>query len=481
MANEYFDQVRGPGGTRPVRDAESYALATQNAEDIAALKTRATNLETAIENINSTGTWFGCRWPLDSSNSEGTPIGNLSRLQNMQEIFKIGGYMVKNDHTRKKLKKTDHRYYEDDSAVDFSGADGHYQWGWGVGLWYATWEDAEYEYEVFDDKPIPNVPCVYIPVGSRSCAGFAQLDRTNNVLCSYMKKTAQFRGGNNTSSWDSNYKSLLGKPVTNIAVGTLATYARANGSLWFTTERVMIFITGALIRVYFHNKNIQAARNTMLTIDGLPQGGLGDGADIPSDWSGDRAYNPWIDLDAGIELGDYTGTFSVDIPASSGNVTITGIPCFMGLKNFYRYLWTMTEDELLICQSDKSQAYYCEETIDGSAFDMSGAGSHLLLGRTPVYSSAAYSSIKKISRECLSGYPTEVSGTSSTYFADGYYNPAATSGVRGAIRLGSAFSGADAGSVYLSGDLAPSGAVAGGGAVLCEFTQAFSTRLAIQS
>lgn len=480
MANDYFDEVNGPAGRRPVRDSVSYAMATQNAQNISTLQSKVSALEAAHAYLNSSDTWFGCRWPLGSSNSEGTPIGNLFRLKHMQEIFKIGGYMVKNDHSRKKLHKTDHRIYEDGSAVDFTGADGHYQWGWGVGLWYGAWEDESYEYEAFDDRPIPGVPCVYIPVGSRSCAGFAQLDRTNNVLCSYINKTAQFRGGNNTN-WDDNYKSLLGKPVTNIAVGTLATYARANGTRWFTSERVMIYITGALARVYFHNKHIQAARNTQLTSDGLPQGGLGAGADYPSDWSGARRYNPYVDLDAGIERGDFTGVFSVKIPGSDGEVTINNIPSFMGLKNFYKYLWTMTEDELLICQADKSQAYYCEETIDGSAFDMSGAGSHLLLGKTPVHSSGSWSPIKKISKEYLSGYPTEDGGSYDTYFADGYYNPAATSGVRGAIRLGDAYYGDFAGSVSLNGSYAPSVANANGGAVLCEFTQAFSTKLAIQA
>ena len=89
--------------------------------------------------------------------------------------------MVKNNHSRRKLNKSDHRYYDDGSPVDFTGADGHYQWGWGVGIYYASWSDANYEYEAFDDRPIPGVPCVYIPVGSRSCAGYAQLDRTWNL------------------------------------------------------------------------------------------------------------------------------------------------------------------------------------------------------------------------------------------------------------------------------------------------------------
>lgn len=482
MREGYITDITTSHGNKPICDEESFALGTQANQRAAVLEGKVSALEAAHAYMNSSDTWFGCRWPKGNSNTEGTPVGNLFRLKYMQDIFKIGGYMVKNDHSRRKLHKTDHRIYENGEAVDFTGADGHYQWGWGVGLYYAAWEDEDYEYEAFDDRPIPGVPCVYIPVGSRSCAGFAQLDRTNNILCSYINKTAQFRGGNN-SNWDETYRSLLGKPATNIGMPTFATYARANGNMWFTSERVMLFITGALARVFFHNRNIQAAYNPLLTADGLHQGGLGQGESFSdgSQWNANNSYNPFIDLDCGIERGDFTGLLSTTIKdAEDNDINITGIPCFMGLKNFYKYLWTMTEDEILINQADKSQALYVEEMIDGSAFDISGAGTHLLVGKTPIPASAGWSYIKKISMEYLTGMPVESGGTASTFYADGYYNPKGEAGtVRGCGRLGDASDGGYAGSCYLSGLYAPSTAAARGGAVLCEFVLPFSTKLAV--
>ena len=481
MRQGYITDVTTPSGNKPICDEESYALSVNNAQRCTSLEARMTNVEDLYKYLNSSNTWFGCKWPVGNGNSAGTPVGNLLRLAHMQQIFKIGGYMVKNDHSRKKLNPADHRHYEDGGAVKFDGTDGHYQWGWGVGIYYAAWSDAEYDYEACDDRPIPGVPCVYIPVGSRSCAGYAQLDRTNNKLMSTLNKTAQFRGGNN-SNWDETYRSLLGKPVTNIGMPTLRNYARANGDMWFTSERVMLFITGALARIYFHNRNIQAGYNPNLTSDGLHQGGLGQGATYPSNWGSDWGYNPYIDLDCGIEKGDFTGLLSATIKDPEGNnVAVTGIPCFMGLKNFYKYLWTITEDELLVCQEDGSQALYVENLIDGSLFDISGAGTHLLIGKTPVYSSANWSYIKKISFDHLSGMPIEVGGSGSTFYADGYYNPNVheAGALRGAFRLGVAYSGDLAGSLCLAGSDAPSGASAHGGAVLCEFTEAFSTNLAV--
>lgn len=481
MRNGYITDITTPQGNKPICDEESYALATNNAQRCTSLEARMTNVEDLYKYLNSSNTWFGCKWPVGNGNSAGTPVGNLLRLAHMQQIFKIGGYMVKNDHSRKKLHPADHRHYEDGGAVKFDGTDGHYQWGWGVGIYYAAWSDAEYDYEAFDDRPIPGVPCVYIPVGSRSCAGYAQLDRTNNKLMSTLNKTAQFRGGNN-SNWDETYRSLLGKPVTNIGMPTLRNYARENGDMWFTSERVMLFITGALARVYFHNRNIQAAYNANLDNNGLHQGGLGQGATYPSNWTSDWGYNPYLDLDLGIEKGDFTGIFSATIKDPEGaNVSITGIPCFMGLKNFYKYLWTITEDELLVCQEDGSQALYVENMIDGSLFDISGAGTHLLIGKTPVYSSANWSYIKKISFDHLSGMPIEVGGSGSTFYADGYYNPNVheAGALRGAVRLGYADLGDLAGSLFLRGYAAPSNADALDGAVLCEFAEAFTTNLTV--
>lgn len=481
MTEGYVTEVQVPGATKPIRDEISYAKAVTLEGKMSTAEGKITTLEDLYKYLNTSNTWFGCKWPVGNSNSEGTPVGNLLRLAHMQQIFKIGGYMVKNDHSRKKLHPADHRHYEDGGDVDFTGGDGHYQWGWGVGIYYASWNDGSYDYEAFDDRPVPGVPCVYIPVGSRSCAGYAQLDRTNNKLVSYINKTAQYRGGNN-SNWDGTYRSLLGKPVTNIGMPTLRGYARENGNLWFTSERVMLYITGALARVYFHNRNIQAAYNATLTSDGLHQGGLGQGASYPSNWSTDWGYNPYIDLDCGIEKGDFTGLLSTTIKDPEGaDVSVTGIPCFMGLKNFYKYLWTMTEDELLVCQADGSQAFYVEENIDGSLFDISGAGTHLLIGKTPVHASAFWSYIKKISTDYLSSMPVEDGGSASTFFADGYYNPNVTEAgaVRGAIRLGHANYGDNAGALYLNGSDAPTYAGAHGGAVLCEFTEAFSTKLTV--
>lgn len=120
----------------------------------------------------------------------------------------------------------------------------------------------------------------------------------------------------------------------------------------------------------------------------------------------------------------------------------------------------MEEDVLLNCNADKSQSVYVKHNIDGSNFDMTSIGDKVLMGRTPVCETADWYSISKLNLDGLVMYPLEVGATSTTGWADSYYNPALTSGLRGAACLGYASYGGYAGSAYLSGSNAPSGASA---------------------
>ena len=73
-------------------------------------------------------------------------------------------------------------------------------------------------------------------------------------------------------------------------------------------------------------------------------------------------------------------------------------------------------------------------------------------------------------------FPLQVGASSTTGYGDGYYNPAVTSGLRGAYRFGGANYGDSAGSVCLNGVDAPTVASAGYGVVLCELREPMSTK-----
>ncbi len=428
----------------------------------------------SVGKVNSTQ-WAGCRWRKDSATTVGEPCGSIAKIERLADLLGLGGYLVQNDHSRRKLSASTHNLFANGAAASLDGTMGHYQWGWGVTLYYSTWEDETYVYEAIDIKPIPGHLNYVIPPGSRSCAGYATLDRVNGNLVSYVSYTAQYRGGNNDATLDSLFNSQLCKPATNVAIASFATAARKNGNMWLANSRVMFFITGAIKRIVFHNRNIQAGFNSTLTANGLHQGGTGQGVGSVTDWQNAWKYYPYINLDEGVERGDFLGTFSANINDNGTTKAIAGIPSFYGLKNDYKYLYCMCEDVLLQNNSDKSQSVFIKHEIDGTTFDLTTVTGKVLMGRTPVYSAKDWKYISKLNLEGLVMFPLEVQGTTTTGYADGYYNPAETSGLRGALCLGSAVDADSAGSACLRGNFAPSVAAAHRAACLCEFAKPFST------
>lgn len=432
----------------------------------------------AVSQVSGSLPWFGRKWAKGNSSPVGTPIGDFDLGQSLAKQLGLGGYLVTDGHQRTKLSPTNHNLLETGGSADLTGGAGHYQWGWNVPFYYQVYEDDNYLNETVSlGGPRPGFWNYYIPVGSRSCAGYAAMDRTNAKLMSVVNSTAQFRGGNNDASLDAAFNSQLCKPATNMNIFDFRTAARKNGTLWFANERVMQYITAALKRIIFGNRNIQAAFNATLDANGLRQGGTGPGIDLPTSWNNSWKYFPYVNLNVGIDQGDFTGILSTTINDNGTQKTIGNIPSFYGLKNDYKYLWCMSENMLLQCNADKSQTLYVSDNIDGSNMNLSSVAGLTQIGKGPVASTANWLSAKEYTLKNLAFFPKEeLGGSPSTFYCDGYYNPAITSGLRGAALLGSASDGGSAGSVFLNGHHAPSGARALWGAFLCEYAEAFTTQ-----
>lgn len=431
-----------------------------------------------VSQISGNLPWFGRKWPKGNSSPVGSPVGDFDLGQVLAKQLGLGGYLVQNDHSRTKLSATNHNLLENGGAADLTGAAGHYQWGWNVPMYYQKYEDDNFVYETISlGGPRKGFWNNYIPIGSRSCAGYATMDRTNTKLVSYVNDTAQYRGGNNDSTLDAAYNSQLCKPATNMAISAFRTAARKNGTLWFANERVMQFVTAMLKRIIFGNRNIQAAFNATLDANGLRQGGTGQGIDMPTNWDGNFHYYPYIRLDVGISDGDKTGLISTTITENGNQKTIDNIPSFYGLKNDYKYLVCMSENMLLQCNADKSQSLFVADMVDGSNMNLESVSGLRMIAKGPVAASAGWQYAKDYVLKNLAFFPSdELGGSSSTYYCDGYYNSAATSGLRGAELLGTAFDGGNAGALCLNGSYAPSSALAGWGAFLCEWAEEFTTQ-----
>lgn len=424
--------------------------------------------------ITSKTAYCGARWKKAEAKTEGEPFGGLTMLANLPSILGLGGYLVKNDHSRRKLDPTSHRRFASGGVAALDGTMGHYQWGWNVPWYYAHWEDDIYECEAVSTAPIAGHWNYKIPVASMSCSGMAALDRTNNILVSFCNRTAQYRGGNNVADNDAKWNTLLGKAVNAANEELLQDYAEKNGDRWGASMFQMVFAIGVLTRIIFHNRNIQATYNAALTADGLRQGGLGTGIDnVSADFDSQYAT---LDLDALADKGDATGVFSVTIDKGDGtNKVIRGIPCFFGLKNWYHNMYAMMHGVIAQATANKTLDVFILRKWTKAAVNTSSTSGFTKVGSIPAADAAGWVWSKRMNLDNMLMFPLEFGGSESTYYADGFYHPAVTSGLRGLAAFALASNGGSAGSGALNANFAPSVSSASYGAFLCEADEDWDT------
>lgn len=425
-------------------------------------------------------TYFGRVWNLQNS----TPvadhyIGNLAFGQQLPEWLGLGCYIVKNDHTRKKLNSNNHYKYEDGGEAKLDGTDGHYQWGWNK-KWYLVVKQTDDELALIIAKgKIPGEVNYAIPVASESATGWAAMDRTTNTLVSYINSDARYRGGNNDATRDEAFNTLLGKPVSNITTQAFLEAARRNGDGWLGSSMRFECAKAILFYVIYGNLNVQSAYNANKDANGLYQGGFGAGPTNAGGWWGESfGYQPVFPMSAGISLGDHCGVFDYPVLDGSGNTlqTMQGT-CFFGLKNgLGGIMWRMMTDELLVCNADKSQTHYIAEKIckvnDAYTYSIGESTTGFKQGgTTPVFETAAWNYITRVLFKGLELLPIAVGGDDTHRFADGYYNPAATSGFRLVLRSGTLVAGGICGPSFVVGSYGVGHAFVYDGSSLCEVAE----------
>ncbi|KAA6315650.1 hypothetical protein EZS27_033924, partial [termite gut metagenome] len=383
------------------------------------------------------------RWNETLSTPVGEAFGNIDFLRDLPAVLGLGAYLVKDDRTRRKLDPTNHYKFADGSLAALNGSMGQYMWCWNK-HYFSWWRDGNYIYEAVSTEPIAQGECYYIPAGGTSAFGAGVMDRTSNLLCSLISDDTRYRGGNNNAAYDGTYRTFLGKAASNITATTFSTYARARGVGWESGWYAARAVQEYLFRVIMGTRHSQAAYNPNKDANGLYQGGLGDGVTILSgtEWSNYNGYYPFIPTSAGIELGDACGEASYNIPASDGASTFktVKIPVFFGLKNMYGHLWQAVRGIIVDAGAEKSLIYVAPSLYNNYNNDnvtgMKAAGE---MARTESY-------IKKLSMHKLNCLPTEVNGSTSTYYADmSYCNHTSSQGLRCRLAGGSANDGDGAG------------------------------------
>lgn len=285
----------------------------------------------------------------------------------------------------------------------------------------------------------------------------ATVDRTTSTikLASVVNTTAAFRGGNNTAGWDETYRSLLGRPATNISLTSFRSYARNRGTAGLNEKGWNCDLYEAQLNTYwlfvieYAQLNCQAAFTAQLTEDGYRQGGLGDGVTTldGTRWNNFNGYNPFVPCGITNSLGNATGVVDYEMPEEYGAALTVHVPSYRGIENPFGHVWSWTDGILVQAQSDADGAkhlFFRAADDNPANFNSSNYNGYVQRGELP--RSDGY--VKKIlCGEYGDNMPQQVGGSSTTYFADYFYQNKPASGValRGVYFGGNAASGAFAG------------------------------------
>ena len=411
------------------------------------------------------------RWKRSLSTPVGEAYGNIDFLRELPSILGLGCYLVSLDRSRRKLDPTNHHRFADGSPAALDGTMGDYLWCWNA-HYYAWWVDSTYYYEAVSLTPIPGRQNYYIPAGGTSALGAGVIDRTTNTLVSVVSNDAKYRGGNNDANKDDKYNTFLGKVATNLPAATFGSYARKKGQGWEAGWYVANAVVGYLYRIIMGTRHAQSAFNPNKDANGLYQGGTGVGVtDAAGWWNTDFGYYPFLPTSAGIELGDAVGVSDYDVIGADGTKKQTmHIPCFFGLKNFYGHIGLIERGALMNKLSDGSADYYVAPSLY-SEFNINSIDGLIKAAKVPANSPAGWKYITEMSMQNLCCAPTVATGTSETYYADGWYNDNATSGLRCPFRRGIAYHGASAGVACLLGSYAVTNAHVDWSSPLCYFAE----------
>lgn len=177
----------------------------------------------------------------------------------------------------------------------------------------------------------------------------ASIERSSGKLCSVVNYNVDYRGGNNTSSWDNTYRSLLGRPVTNINRTTFRSAARKRNTANTSWNCYLYQVHKALFWLYaieYSELNSQAAYNSELTSEGFHQGGLGEGVSnwLSSEWYNLNKYLPFVPCGHTDSLGNNTGIVAFTAYNEDGSELKTSyVPRYRGVENPFGHIFKIAD------------------------------------------------------------------------------------------------------------------------------------------
>lgn len=406
---------------------------------------------------------YGVEWDTASSSPDGVRVGNMQLHRELPVQSKMRRCLLDRDGGVKEY------------------LDNELSWG-GSYLDYAVMtEIPEHWYKLYFNGTKFRMMLSEIPLpGYKHVDKFyistyeARMYRTDNLLCSAAgasklsdPNSINFRGGDNTAEWDDTYRSLLGRPVTNLTRDQFRQAARKRGSGWemytYNAHKILFW----LFAVEYATLDSQKPFNAQKDANGFAQGGLGPGLTQMTDWTNFNNINPLIPCGYTNEFGNGSGEKAYVVKNASGGTHATLMANrYRGIENPFGHIWKYTDGANIQVTTGDAGLSILWTTDDPSNFSDTSYTGYNKKGnicRTNGYAK------KMLLGEDGDIVATEIGGSSSTYWCDYYYTNTSANRMQVVLVGGGADNGSNTGLADVAMKDTPSGAYRHFGSRLCFF------------
>lgn len=408
---------------------------------------------------------YGVEWDTASSSPDGVRVGNMQLHRELPVQSKMRRCLLDRDGGVKEYLDNELSWGE--SYLDYAVMTEIPE------HWYKLYFNGTKFRMMLSEIPLPgykHVDKFYISTYE------ARMYRTDNLLCSAAgaselsdPNSTNFRGGDNTAEWDDTYRSLLGRPVTNLTRDQFRQAARKRGSGWemytYNAHKTLFW----LFAVEYATLDSQKPFNAQKDANGFAQGGLGPGPTQMTDWTNFNNANPLIPCGYTSEFGNGSGEKAYVVKNASGGTHATLMANrYRGIENPFGHIWEYTDGANIQVTTGDAGLSILWTTDDPSNFSDTSYTGYDKKGnicRTNGYAK------KMLLGEDGDIVATEVGGSSSTYWCDYYYTNTSANRMQVARVGGSADDGSYAGLASVYTHYAPSDAYRHLGSRLCFFPE----------
>lgn len=411
---------------------------------------------------------YGVEWDTASSSPDGVRVGNMQLHRELPVQSKIRGVILDNKGGIKSYLNNSNwsnintEYLTESVMTEIPEH------------WYKLYQYGTKFRMMLSAIPLPG----YSHINQFYISSFESgIDRSSSTLissCGVGSTNVNKRGGDNTAEWDSTYRSLLGRPVTNLTRDQFRQAARKRGSGWemytYGAHKTLFW----LFAVEYATLNSQKPFNAQKDANGFSQGGLGNGPTQMTDWTNFNNNNPLIQCGYTNEFGNGSGEKAYVVKnASDGTHATLMANRYRGIENPFGHIWKHTDGANIQVTTGDSGLSILWTTSDPSNF-----------------SDTSYTGYDKKGNVCrINGHvkkmllgedgdiiATEVGGSTSTYWCDNYYTSTSVSRMQLVVVGGRSDDGLNAGLVDVS-TTNSSGIANNIGSRLCFFPKYKSTEI----